>query len=129
MRQEREPIRFSIEQGDVNPLRWSFDNVTGRPNRLSESSKVGERLQEISFGLQQESNNHREEGGNSIEIHDQRSDGFEPFLNPEFKEGDLFVNNYGGNYSQRMELNRRGVERTLQIAHLDGKVFLSNFQE
>jgi len=65
----------------------------------------------------------------SREDTDQKPNGFEPFLNSEPQEGNLFVNNYGGNYSQRMELNRRGVERTLQIAHLDGKVFLSNFQQ
>jgi len=127
MRQEREPVIFSIEQGDVNPLRWSSDNAVG-VSRLDGSSKVGERLEEIRFGLQQESNNHRKEGKDSIETHDQRSDGFEPFLNPEFREGDLFVNNYGGNFAHAMELNRGGVKRVLEIAHLNGTVSLTNLQ-
>jgi len=110
----------------------SFDNVTGGVSRLGESSKVGERLQEISFGLQQESNNHGIKRRDSDGTNDKRSDGFEPFVGKEPQDGQLdklFVNLYGGNYAQKMELNRRRVERALQIAHLDGKVFLSSLSQ
>ena len=56
-----------------------------------------------------------------------RPDGFEPFINGE-ENGDsnLFVNLYGGNFSQKMELNRKGVEKALKIARLDGQVFLTS---
>lgn len=129
MRQEREPIRSSFEQGkDLNPLRWSFNDVAGGIYRTNEEQDLGERLEEIRFGLHQESNNHGREGGDSKDTHDQRSDGSEPFLNLEFKEEDLFVNSYGGNYAQVMQLNRKGVERVLKIAHLEGKVHLTNLQ-
>lgn len=55
-----------------------------------------------------------------------RQDGFEPFVNPEPLENALFVNGYAGNLAQQMELNRKGVERVLKIAHLDGQVFLTS---
>ena len=53
--------------------------------------------------------------------------GFEPFINGnENGKNNLFVNLYGGNFSQKMELNRKGVERVLEIAHLDGTVILTS---
>lgn len=39
----------------------------------------------------------------------------------------LFVNRYVGNFAQQMSLNRKAVERVLEIAHLDGKVVLTRF--
>jgi len=54
-----------------------------------------------------------------------RADGFEPFVNPQPSEDTLFVNGYNGNFAQKMDLNRKGVERILKIAHLDGQVFLT----
>lgn len=54
--------------------------------------------------------------------------GFEPFVNPEGEQGSqLFVNEYGGNYAQNMELNRHAIEKTLRLAHLDGQIFLTSF--
>lgn len=100
--------------------------LRGGVSQLGESLRVGERFKEIRFGLQQESNNHRKEGEDSGETNDKRSDGFEPFVNPEGSDENLFVNNYGGNFSQKMELNRKGVETALKIAHLDGQVFLAS---
>ena len=53
--------------------------------------------------------------------------GFEPFINGDKNSKDnLFINLYGGNFSQKMELNRKGVEKALKIAHLDGQVFLTS---
>ena len=54
-----------------------------------------------------------------------REHGFEPFVNPQPLEDTLFVNGYNGNFSQKMDLNRNGVERVLKIAHLEGQVFLT----
>lgn len=52
--------------------------------------------------------------------------GFEPFINGDANgENNLFVNLYGGNFAQKMELNRKRVERVLKIAHLNGQVFLT----
>lgn len=53
---------------------------------------------------------------------------FEPFTNPnpEHNPNNLFVNNYGGSYAKNMELDRKGIEAVLRIAHLNGKVFLSS---
>lgn len=53
--------------------------------------------------------------------------GFEPFVDPESIDDPLFINGYNGNFAQQMELNRKGVERVLKIAHLDGKVVLTQF--
>lgn len=53
--------------------------------------------------------------------------GFEPFDGTaENQTGKLFVNLYGGAFSQEMELNRKAIEQALRLAHLDGKVFLSS---
>ena len=55
------------------------------------------------------------------------SNNFEPFVVPEEKQVDrLFVNLYCGHYAQNMEFNRRVVEKTLKLAHLDGQVFLTS---
>ena len=68
------------------------------------------------------------EGSRKTDV--QKHDGFEPFVKngDNGEQGDkeeLFVNLYGGSYSQKMKLNRRGVERALKIAHLEGQVFLT----
>lgn len=52
--------------------------------------------------------------------------GFEPFVGSEQDSFYLFVNAYNGIYARDMALNRKAVERTLQLAHLDGKVILAN---
>mgnify|MGYP001578213686 CR=1 FL=1 len=53
--------------------------------------------------------------------------GFEPFVNPEQNQKDnLFVNAYAGSFSQNMELNRKAIEQTLRLAHLDGKIVLTS---
>lgn len=55
-----------------------------------------------------------------------RTSSFEPFVNPEPKENQLFVNSYNGNFAQQMDLNREGIEKVLKTAHLDGQVFLTS---
>jgi hypothetical protein len=58
----------------------------------------------------------------------EKLNGFEPFEIPEEEQQDrLFVNLYHGHLSSNMELNRKAIERTLKIAHLDGQVFLTSF--
>lgn len=52
--------------------------------------------------------------------------GFEPFVNPEPGRNHLFVNGYNGNFAQQMDLNRKGIEEVLKIAHLDGRVILAS---
>lgn len=87
--------------------------------------------QEISLGLHREDNEGRGRES-SLKTHSGKTDGFEPFVNPldpkqgNQENGQLFVNNYGGNYAQKMALNRSGVERALRIAHLDGQVYLTS---
>ena len=54
------------------------------------------------------------------------NNGFEPFVDPETQENQLFINGYNGNFTQKMELNRKGVERVLKIAHLEGQVVLTS---
>lgn len=52
---------------------------------------------------------------------------FESFGEPLEEQGNkLFVNAYRGHYFQNMEFNRRVVERTLRLAHLDSQVFLTS---
>ncbi len=53
-------------------------------------------------------------------------DGFEPFTDPSNGEN-LFINRYGGNFSEHMDLNREAVERVLEIAHPDGRIFLYSY--
>ena len=128
MRQEQERLRSSEEDVDINPpSRWNYIDTSSfyRPtNELGEEKS----LQEIRFNLLQESNNHGREGEDSGGTNDKKPHGFEPFVDKESQEPQqdyIFVNNYGGDWSQKMELNRRAVERVLGIAHLNGKVFLS----
>jgi len=54
-----------------------------------------------------------------------RTNGFEPFVDPETQENQLFINGYNGNFAQKMDLNRQGIEKVLKIAHLEGQVFLT----
>lgn len=60
------------------------------------------------------------------QVKNPRKYGFEPFINPEPQDDQLFVNEYNGNFAQQMELNREGVEQLLKIAHLEGKVILTS---
>ncbi len=120
MRQEREPFRQQFSSSnrgvDTNPPRgWNPIDTLG----------VERRLQEIRLGLHQKDNEEGEKKESSLKTDGGKPNGFEPFVNPEPQEGYLFVNNYGGAYSQKMELNRKEVERALRIAHLKGQVFLT----
>lgn len=54
----------------------------------------------------------------------ERKNTFEPFTEPDDNPNNLFVNGYGGNFAQNMELDRKGIEAVLKIAHLNGRVFL-----
>lgn len=130
MRQEQERFR-SFDRGgapdgaplgvDTNsPRGWNPIDTSGVTP--STESREAFRLREVRLGIYQEDNNGERGEEGSRKGSDQKPDGFEPFLNREFQEEDLFVNNYGGNYAQNMQLNRRGVDRALKIAHLEGKV-------
>lgn len=84
---------------------------------------LNERLRQPAWGLI------RREGDRSREVDKpQRKNTFEPFANPnpEYNPNNLFVNNYGGSYAKNMELDRKGIEAVLRIAHLNGQVFLSS---
>lgn len=129
-----------LEQGRFYPLGRDVDTHSSRGRHPIDTSEFswsieptigssGEhRLQEIRFSIKEEGGREKREKESSP-----KTDGFEPFVDPydplkppQSKEGELFFNWYGGNYAQRMELNRKGVERALRIAHLDGQVFITN---
>lgn len=80
----------------------------------------GSRIREV-LGLIRREDNRKKEGDRP-----QRKNTFEPFTNPDNNPGNLFVNGYNGNYAQSMELDRKGIEAVLKIAHLNGKVSLSS---
>lgn len=69
----------------------------------------------------------KEKNGESEKPKSQKTDGFEPFVNPEPTNDPLLINGYNGNFAQRMDLNRKVAERVLKIAHLDGKVVFTSF--
>ena len=54
--------------------------------------------------------------------------GYEPFDSPHF-ENNLFRNGYGGNFANRMELNRKVLERFCRIVNFDGAVHLSTMSQ
>lgn len=136
MRHERERLRLSTERGGVpdstltggvdtdSPLRW---------NRI-DTSGVTDALWEIRLRLRKEGNREKKEG--DVENNKQESvgktDGFEPFKIDDPNGENLFINQYGGNFYQNMELNRKGMEEVLKIAHLGGvdgrsQVILTSF--
>ena len=123
---EREPVRASVDRGvDINPpLRWNRIDTSGLLPQLGEGLGVGRQIEQIRFGIKQERDNEEKESGE--EQIPQKTNGFEPFKFDEPQAGDLFVTQYRGNFFHQMQLNRRGVERVLEIAHLDGKIFLSS---
>lgn len=132
MNKEHEQDPSGYEGGKTNFARW-LENINfpgpippDLPKELFPFGREGGELEGIRFNLNQEGSKDTEKESLQKEK-SSRLDGFEPFVDPEeSQEDNLFVNNYGGAYSQKMELNRKGVERALQIAHLDGKVFLSS---
>src|SRR3989344_3669790 len=85
-----------------------------------------EEIEQEIFSLSQESQDIENDKTTPKKEKEKKQDRHEPFVNPpEYDRENLFVNNYAGAYSQRIELNRDKVERALQTAHLEGKVFLS----
>lgn len=114
MRQEQERFRQqfrSVDRGVATnpPLRWHqrWHHVDISGDYLSREPSREGMLQEIRFSLRQENNGDRREDG-SRKPNLRKSDGFVPFMDEEPQEEYVFVNNYGGAYSQKMELNRRG---------------------
>lgn len=103
----------------VNP------NYSERKVNIFPEKKAGveARIRELSQMLFAERKKDEELEGQPREKTPQ-TDGFEPFVNPEPISNPIFINGYTGNFAQRMELNRKGVEKVLKIAHLDGKVVL-----
>lgn len=102
------------------------------PKELFPFGKEDELIEQGHFNIEKEEASEERGGEYSQKTDDYKSHGFEPFVGKEpqdSREDNLFVNIYGGNYSQRMKLNRKGVERALEIAHLEGKVFLTSFSE
>lgn len=113
-------LRDESSGSDLNE--WNHIDTSGAYGLAEASEERG--LREIRFSLRQEnSGDRKEEGPRKTNL--PKPDGFVPFLDEEPKEEYVFVNNYGGAYSQKMELNRSGVERALKIARLQGKVFLT----
>jgi len=108
-------IRNALAPVSLNPPEIKVNKLPARDARLE--SRIPELL---SLVLGEKDKAERTE-----EPKLKRADGFEPFVNPEPSENTLFVNGYNGNFTQKMDLNRKGVARVLQIAHLDGQVFLT----
>lgn len=106
------------------PLNPSFSE---REINISPAKETGikERIRELSQLLFAESKKGKETK-TQPQNETPRTDGFEPFVNPQPAENPLFVNSYTGNFAQQMELNRKGIERVLKIAHLDGQVILTS---
>ncbi|MEK7517412.1 MAG: hypothetical protein AAB583_02590 [Patescibacteria group bacterium] len=127
MRQEQERSGLEHEQRNISPFRklGSGEFIGVPPFSLPKDSGKEEGIRKTRFALRQEDRRDNREEQSSRRENGQKSDGFEPFLNQDQQEGNLFVNNYGGNYAHDMQLNRRRVERVLEIAQLDGRVFLT----
>ena len=103
----------------------NFNPSEIKTNRLSlPEAGLGVEIREISRMLFSEGKKIKETEAES-QTETPKQDGFEPFVNPQPSEDTLFVNDYNGNFTQKMELNRKGIERVLKIAHLDGQVFLT----
>jgi len=111
-------IRNSLAPVNLNPSELKINTLP-----IGEAS-LTVRIGEISRMLSAEGQKGKE--ADEQPQKETRTDGFEPFVNPEPTENPLFVNGYVGNFAQVMELNRVGIERVLKIAHLDGKVVLVN---
>lgn len=102
--------------------RVAFSEI--KVSRLTKGEAViGARIPELSRMLAAEE---KKEENPQPDNKNVRKDGFEPFVNPEPTNNPLFVNRYNGNFAQQMELNRKGVERVLKIAHLDGQIILTS---
>lgn len=122
---------------DTNPPpRWNPIDTSGVSSTVVSNDIFGlkeeivrNKLQEVRFGIHREKNKER---GGEEKPPKPKTSGFEPFvdandpLKPPEQNGVLFVNYYNGNYAQKMMLNRMRVEKALQIAHLDGQVFLTS---
>lgn len=124
MNLEREQVvQFGDRGVDTNPpFRWNRIDTSGVSS--FGRSLEQKRIQEVCFNIHQEENKERREEENPQK---QKTSGFEPFINDgENGKRNLLVNLYGGNFAQKMELNRKAVERVLKIAHLEGQVFLSS---
>lgn len=133
MRQEREQSVSDHEDSGINLLRrFSRVEFIGVPPfSLPKDHGEGkeDELVETRLLLSQEDRQDSPEVESSPKNNNHRCGVFEPFLNKEPEEGNLFENNYGGNYVHAMQLNRNAVERALEIAHLGGKVQLTNLQQ
>ena len=121
----QEGLRRYGEMGNA-PAPANISPSEIKTNRLSlPEAGLGVEIREISRMLFSEGKKIKETEAES-QTETPKQDGFEPFVDPETQEGRLFVNGYNGNFAQRMELNRKGVERVLEIAHLDGTVILTS---
>lgn len=131
MRQEREQPVSKHEGLNANLLRklGRVEFIGVPPFSLPKDDGREEELRETRLALRRKDRRDNGEEQPSQRENGQNPDGFEPFLNQDQQEGNLFENIYRGNFSHDMLLNRSAVERVLQIAHLNGKVFLTNFQQ
>ncbi|MBI4096460.1 MAG: hypothetical protein HY425_01955 [Candidatus Levybacteria bacterium] len=115
------PIEIQPTFSGINP---GFQEATCNPPLIKEAGQEA-RLRELSQLFFAEQN--KEEGPEKQpQSQTSRRGGFEPFVNPEPTENPLFINGYTGSFAQQMELNRKGIERVLKIAHLDGKAILTS---
>lgn len=113
-------IRNALTPVNLNPSET-------KTNRLP----LAEHGLEVKIGVVSRIFSEQKDGKETEKLQPQETgkNGFEPFINgSENGEDNLFVNLYGGDFSQKMALNRKGVEGVLRIAHLDGKIFLTSLQ-
>src|SRR3989344_2545790 len=119
---ERErPSGFGNIQEQLGPLpqkRGIFRGEIMLPN-VQEQLRLGEARVKLS---QEQREKALQEALNQL----RKNQDFESFTDPSENGENSFVNRYDGNFCQDMELNRKAVERVLNIVHLDGQVFLTS---
>jgi len=116
--------RFDIEvSGDskrmqVAPFSLETRSILRQPEDLFGSEMALSRP-EPSSSEEEKERLPQEEGEN-------RQDGFEPFLTDPQPDTQRFINIYGGNYSQQMELNRLSVEELMRVGAYKGQIILTS---
>ena len=119
----QEGLRRSGEiRNALTPVNLNRSEIKTNKLPLTES-RLEVKIREISSMLSPEKKERKET--EEQDPQEPSKNGFEPFVSPEPTENPLFVNGYNGNFAQQMELNRKGIEKVLKIAHLEGQVFLT----
>jgi hypothetical protein len=124
MRLELEGPRISEAKQRLNSTGKEYGfNMGTIPER---SFDAGEKLRKVFADIKEEARQENDsilQSGQNI-----NPKGYEKFGIPEEEQRDqLLVNKYNGHFSKDMELNRKTIERTLRLAHLNGQIFLTSF--